>query len=699
MDVGGLLSPESLVLSFGANTKAQLAARTVFTLTHRHADILRDGWRNLLDCLLQLGHPELLVTESKFLRMDSLHELVKALILASHGPDGPAQGSSFDEDSASFFLEILIKVVIQNRRCATTFYSVVMSASASHHSQLMERGMVGLIRLVIRLVRREELTCQVLQSLRMLLLLRGSCLQQVSRQATAGLHQLLRTAAGSVTAAADWAVLFTLLECVGAGARPPAVVAGEAVPAEAQAVSDTEQVASDGTQDSGNASDKCYSDSELYEPRGQQPGLRPQGAPFHSMSELSGRVASEQTRPAGTGGWILVGREGEIEPLQMRALPVNQFNITHDREVLFHDPVSFAKAADSLAFLIRDAAYITADNFQPCVQCLRTFVEAGLQARLAANRPAPSAGPGRKRRGRRRDEGRPPPAAAAAATTARNYDADESDSEAELPAGYHQIAIQLLDLMHTLHTRAAHIFGWFSEPSRRGQLDSLWEGGWCPLLQGIARLCCDPRRQVRASAVTYLQRSLLVHDLQALAPTEWEACFHKVLFPLLAKLLEPSPAAGLEETRMRAATLLCKVFLQHLTPLLSLPTFTALWLTILDFMDKYLHADRADLLHEAIPESMKNMLLVMETAGIFHTSEGFTQLWAITWDRIDTFLPTLREEVFRNHPPNEIKTTASGADLRSPGAEPQPTVAPSMREVRPASPLHHEELVPPPCLW
>ena len=70
----------------------------------------------------------------------------------------------------------------------------------------------------------------------------------------------------------------------------------------------------------------------------------------------------------------------------------------------------------------------------------------------------------------------------------------------------------------------------------------------------------------------------------------------QVLFPLLAKLLEPSSAAGMEETRMRAATLLCKVFLQHLTPLLSLPTFTALWLTILDFMDKYLQADRADLL-------------------------------------------------------------------------------------------------------
>ena len=67
---------------------------------------------------------------------------------------------------------------------------------------------------------------QVLQSLRMLLLLRGSCLQLVCRQAAAGLQELLRTAAGCVSSPADWAVLFTLLECVGAGARPPAVRAG-----------------------------------------------------------------------------------------------------------------------------------------------------------------------------------------------------------------------------------------------------------------------------------------------------------------------------------------------------------------------------------------------------------------------------------------------------------------------------------------
>jgi brefeldin A-resistance guanine nucleotide exchange factor 1 len=119
------------------------------------------------------------------------------------------------------------------------------------------------------------------------------------------------------------------------------------------------------------------------------------------------------------------------------------------------------------------------------------------------------------------------------------------------------------------------------------------------------------------SAITYLQRALLVHDLQTLTAAEWESCFNKVLFPLLAKLLEPlSPQdpSGMEETRMRAATVLSKVFLHHLTPLLSLPTFTALWLTILDFMDKYMHVDNSDLLVSiACVHTLSNFILGLST--------------------------------------------------------------------------------------
>lgn len=152
------------------------------------------------------------------------------------------------------------------------------------------------------------------------------------------------------------------------------------------------------------------------------------------------------------------------------------------------------------------------------------------------------------------------------------------------------------------------------------------------------------------SAITYLQRALLVHDLQTLSGPEWEQCFQRVLFPLLSYLLQPiapRDTVAMEETRMRAATVLSKVFLHHLTPLLSLPTFFNLWLLILDFMDKYMHADKSDLLFEAIPESLKNMLLVMDSAKVFDGPDGKNPMWNATWDRIGKFLPDLKDELFR----------------------------------------------------
>jgi len=43
------------------------------------------------------------------------------------------------------------------------------------------------------------------------------------------------------------------------------------------------------------------------------------------------------------------------------------------------------------------------------------------------------------------------------------------------------------------------------------------------------------------------------------------------------------------------------------------------------------------------------MLLVMHTAGILQRDGDETQLWRLTWDRIDAFLPNLRDEVFKPH--------------------------------------------------
>ncbi|CAH1968968.1 unnamed protein product [Acanthoscelides obtectus] len=585
-----------------------------------------------------------LITDSKFLHEESLAEFVQALIDLSRGPDvQKGLGYNYNENVTVFFLELLIKIVIQNKDRVMTIwhgvrdhtYTLVMNASFFDYQILLERSVIGLLRIAIRLMRNEEMSPIVLQSLRMLLLLKSSTLCRISRQISYGLYELLKTSAQNIHTDTDWTIIFTLLECVGAGAQPPKPIAedmpqmdqGTKSDGENQQSGDEEAISSD----RGYTSDSELTKSPTKHNHGQQR--------THSPSATS---------PVGTpnmGGWILVGNEGEIQPVVGRTVPPTQYGLSLERNLGPHEPSSLIKCCESLAFLVRDVAHITPYNFDVCVHCIRTFVEASLHGNRGRKSSNREGRPKRKTTSRRRTEmykGRKSPSS--------SPEEDEGSDEENLPSGYHQISIQLLDLMHTLHTRTAQIFKWWAEEGGEiAQETSLWTQGWCPLLQGIARLCCDNRKQVRMSAITYLQRALLVHDLQTLSGPEWEQCFQRVLFPLLGYLLQPiapNDPAAMEETRMRAATLLSKVFLHHLTPLLSLPTFFNLWMVILDFMDKYMHADKSDLLYEAIPESLKNMLLVMDSAKVFDGPERKNAMWNATWERIGRFLPHLKDELF-----------------------------------------------------
>lgn len=70
----------------------------------------------------------------------------------------------------------------------------------------------------------------------------------------------------------------------------------------------------------------------------------------------------------------------------------------------------------------------------------------------------------------------------------------------------------------------------------------------------------------------------------------------------------------LEESRMRTATIMSKVFLHHLVPLIALQSFSELWLDVLDYIEKFMRIG-SDMLHEAMRESLKNMLLVMHSVS------------------------------------------------------------------------------------
>lgn len=141
---------------------------------------------------------------------------------------------------------------------------------------------------------------------------------------------------------------------------------------------------------------------------------------------------------------------------------------------------------------------------------------------------------------------------------------------------------------------------------------------------------------------------------------------------------------------MRTATIMSKVFLHHLVPLITLQSFSELWLDVLDYIEKFMRIG-SDMLHEAMRESLKNMLLVMHSVRhffcfkflifsttkkqiviiigcfslslsysqtnkkkmrVFHNNDGVTHspLWELTWKRVTQFLPNLKEELFDKDP-------------------------------------------------
>jgi len=672
---------ENFKVMYGANNKALLATRAVFSLTHKYGDILREGWRNLTECLLQLFkcqllpksmmdaedyieaggrvdlfreelprekedsglinslvsfivassevprelsqeeeeyvenarktvaecHPEHLLQESKFLLTESLQELVKYLISGSSLDTGDTKDTTnSSEHAALFYLELITRITIANRDrvgaiwrgvCDHLHRMISASARTLDTQFQLERAVTSLVRLGVRLARKEELASTVVQSLKILLAIKPGSILHVSKQVSYGLHELLRNNAANIHSKEDWSVIFTLLEVVGAGATPD-ISPGQGA-----------------DEDSGQGG---TDDEKLGRERG------------------------------GSGGWVDLGKEGQVSQVGGPG-----YSIVHTRQIVMHCSVSFLKCCESLSFLVRDVVHITPENFSNCVAAIRTFVEASYrgesQSTGSSNTRRLSARSGVKRTPRNR-----PSSVRKARTEPRHggYEADESSDE-ELVGEYTHVTMQLLDLMHVLHTRAMGV-----QTAWERSTDELWDMAWCPVLQGMARLCCDSRANVRTQALTLLQRSLLVPDLQVLSPNQWEFAFLRVLFPMLRKLLEMGggsaggqarPDQGREETKLRAAMMLSKVFLQRLAPLSSLPTFSALWLTILDLVGQFCATASTDILADALPESLKNMLLVMDTSGkgLFFTEAGHpTPLWGVTWGKIDTFLPGLRDELF-----------------------------------------------------
>ncbi|KAI8632425.1 Sec7-domain-containing protein [Xylariaceae sp. FL1651] len=207
--------------------------------------------------------------------------------------------------------------------------------------------------------------------------------------------------------------------------------------------------------------------------------------------------------------------------------------------------------------------------------------------------------------------------------------------------------VKAVNLISSMTARIPHLM-------KQSHLESseAWSAYWLPIFQALTTQCTNPCREVRQLAFSSLQRSLLSPELTCSDHKEWTAIFGEVLFPLILKLLKPevysSDRDGMSETRVQAASLLCKTFLQYLVLLSKWDGMLDLWLQIIDIMDRLMNSGQGDSLEEAVPENLKNVLLFMASSGyLVPPSKDPSQekLWVETWKRIDRFLPDLRRDL------------------------------------------------------
>ncbi|KAI0646905.1 Sec7-domain-containing protein [Trametes meyenii] len=204
----------------------------------------------------------------------------------------------------------------------------------------------------------------------------------------------------------------------------------------------------------------------------------------------------------------------------------------------------------------------------------------------------------------------------------------------------------------------------FAETSNL-QKNYIWRHFGLPVLASLAHQSSNTSREIRHAALVHLQRILLGPHLPIDEGNhnQVEEIFNRVIFPLLDELLKPQTLMrdplGLPETRLRASALLCKAFMQFEAREGQTADIRVLWIQVLDLLDRLMHVDRRDQLYEAIPESLKNVLLVMNATGLLvpPTSPEDTReerqiaLWAATHERIERFLPSFLDEIIPTPPP------------------------------------------------
>ncbi|KAM3424650.1 hypothetical protein BST61_g6638 [Cercospora zeina] len=299
-------------------------------------------------------------------------------------------------------------------------------------------------------------------------------------------------------------------------------------------------------------------------------------------------------------------------------------------------------------------AAITPDNYEACVALLNAFATAGSIGARAEQAARAEAYPQSGRRGQK-----PAPR--------KTENAEDEPTPEKKKAAKPEAVVRGTRAI----TLVSQLAGRVPQLIKQSQLETeeAWKTYWSPVFRCLATQSTNPCREIRQLSLSSLQRCLLSPELASPEHTEWTNIFSEVLFPLIQQLLKPevyqTDMVGMGESRVQAAQLLCKIFLHYLVLLSEWPGVAELWSGILEVMERLMGSGQRDggILEEAVPESLKNILLVMGSGGYMipppverddERTDLQKKLWGETEVRLERFLPQLMADVFPEREPKSI---------------------------------------------
>ena len=662
-----ILNPqgEQPVVLFGADPKAQLAAVTLFELAATYGDFIRSGWRNILDCIF------------RFYKLGLLGRDAKRLGLPAAREGGSPPRTPEEEAQEIRRLAMQGRTLEKNQSVLSAFSRMLTIQDDSSAQDPTEEELAS-----VRATRRCVADCGIYALLGNADRLSEASLTHLGRALiwSSGFvpDSTSRISSNSRQGSVDGAGTSSALgEAVSPGAsvspRSPGSMGSSSVAIPVYSTVENVEAATCSLDILVNLTVNCRRRLTVLWPltRAHLSGI------IAASTRLKGprtkHIAAEAVMALLRLASVLVN--SDTPQVSAEVLDTLKLILALDADVV----IDFAaKMTEAITDLIRTSApgfgKHNAAGWSTVLQIVqRTAVVPGAAAhgfnalRLVAGVDTAYVCPGNLR------------AAAMVAGTFATIHWNPKDERGQ------KQCIEATDMLTNLHTVSKAWIG--LGPSESGgdapisvDVDtarSVWSDYWAPLLQAVSGACLQEYIPLREHALNVLQRMLLTSDGVLISLSEysevldkqdaddstggeravpfcgdrpWDDVFRQVLLPLCDNLLNSvqsfrGRADALEEIERAqhgALRLLCNVFLQYLhwlTPMKGPLGFATLWELLLDHLTRLLSVARGEILQEAVPEALKNMLLVMIQAGALGGPGD--ELWELTKQQAKVIAPDL----------------------------------------------------------